>query len=40
MLLFSMFCEMDVMELLRRLMKYNKEAVIRTLSLMLVNLKN
>ena len=35
-----MFCELDVMEHLRRLVKLNKEVVIKTLSLLLVNLKN
>lgn len=28
------------MDLLQKMMKYNKEVVIRTLSLMLINLKN
>jgi hypothetical protein len=35
-----MFCEMDVMEYLRRLVKFNKEVVVRTLSLLLINLRN
>jgi len=39
-LLCSYFCENNGMELLRRLLRYDKLMVVKTVSLMLINLKN